>query len=398
MPHLKYYPVLYLFFLLFFDVNSSNIFGQSCNNDSVNIYVPQTLNLLKINGEWHSYYELQLTNCSGSAIRLQKINVISIIDSSVLFSSQEIDLQKRCKKKDFSKNDTTSFQLMLGNSAIFYIELKLPNRQVTKISHLIYFEVLDKAEPKEISKQSSSTKCSFDNQIIVGRPLSSGNWAAIYEPFWENGHRRVIYSNHGKHHIPGRYAIDLIKIKSNGKYANNDEDVVDNWFGYSAEVLCVADGVVSSIRNDFSENSTISGLPEYSPEMATGNYISIKIGDNQFAFYEHLKPNSIKVTIGQKIKKGEVIAALGFTGQTTGPHLHFHIADSDDPLYAEGIPFVFDFFEFLGFYPDFTFLGKSAWISLLNQKQIVRKHERPMPNSVIKFIINKKNKSLVLDF
>jgi murein DD-endopeptidase MepM/ murein hydrolase activator NlpD len=124
---------------------------------------------------------------------------------------------------------------------------------------------------------------------------------------------------------------------------------------------------------------------KYTADQATGNYISIKIGNNQFAFYEHLKPKSIKVKIGQKVKKGEVIASLGFTGQTTGPHLHFHVADDDSPLGAEGIPFVFEAFEVLGSYKDFGNFGKSLWTPLNDLKQLIRKQEQPSPNSVIKF-------------
>lgn len=71
-----------------------------------------------------------------------------------------------------------------------------------------------------------------------------------------------------------------------------------------------------------------------------------------------MKPKSIKVKTGQKVKKGDAIASLGFTGQTTGPHLHFHEADADSPLGAEGIPFVFEQFEILGSYADFGILAK----------------------------------------
>jgi murein DD-endopeptidase len=104
--------------------------------------------------------------------------------------------------------------------------------------------------------------------------------------------------------------------------------------------------------------------------------------DNQFAFYEHLKPKSIKVKKGQTVKKGDVIASLGFTGQTTGPHLHFHVADTDSPLGAEGIPFVFETFEMLGAYSDFTQFGKALWTPI---NKSIRYQERPLPNCVIEF-------------
>ena len=97
-----------------------------------------------------------------------------------------------------------------------------------------------------------------------------------------------------------------MQIDSTGKYANGDENVVENYLGYGAQVLAVADGVVSSVRSDFSESTTLSEHPDYFAEDATGNYISLKIGNQQFAFYEHLQPKSILVKEGQEVKKGDV--------------------------------------------------------------------------------------------
>lgn len=83
--------------------------------------------------------------------------------------------------------------------------------------------------------------------------------------------------------------------------AGGNENIIKNWFGYSVDVMAVPDGIISSIKDDFSESLTLSEHPEYSPDKATENYISIKIGDEQSAFYEHLEPNSLKVKRHKKI-------------------------------------------------------------------------------------------------
>lgn len=164
-----------------------------------------------------------------------------------------------------------------------------------------------------------------------------------------------------------------------------DMDVVSNWFGFGEDILAVADGVVVSVHAGFIDSENIKSHPKYKADEATGNYISIDIGDGNFAFYEHLKANDIRVRKGQKVKKGDVIASLGFTGSSTGPHLHFHVANQDSPLGAEGVPFVFDRFVKLGGYSDFGDFGKKIWDPIQKSMDSLFVNERPSSNSVILF-------------
>ena len=373
----------YFFFTIIIALNTSNTSGQTFRQ-GLNVQIPDTLDFLSIDGNATAYYELYLTNCSTDTFKLKRLSISGINDSSILFTSQKQDLQNRYTKIGSAKKDTAMW-LSPGDTAVIYVELYLPKKQIPAIAHLLTFGIPGKENLGDFSIQTSTTKCSSNTQLVLGAPLKGSIWANVYHPSWERGHRRVIYTLNEKNRIPGRYAIDLIKINSGGKYATGDENLIRNWLGYGMDVLAVADGVVSSVRNDFSESLTISGHPDYTADKATGNYISLKIGADRFAFYEHLQPKSIRVKIGQKVKKGEVIASVGFTGQTTGPHLHFHVADNDSPLGAEGIPFVFEAFEVLGSYNDFGSFGKLPWIPLSDAKEIIRKQERPSPNSVIRF-------------
>ena len=372
-----------LFFAIVFALNISIVWAQPYR-ETLNVQLPSSLSLVNIDGKPTTYYELYLTNFSTDTFKIKKLSIVNIDASFIYLTIQNQELQNRFSRIGSDRSDTTMW-LTPGSTSVIYVELFLPKKTITEITHLITFEVTGQESLGELKIQTTATKCPSNTQLVLGAPLQDGTWTAVYDPSWQRGHRRVIYTLNGKARIPGRYAIDFIKIDSDGKYANGDENIIRNWLGYGVDVLAVADGVVSSVRDDFSESPTSSEHPEYSADKATGNYISIKIGDNQFAFYEHLKHNSIKVKVGQKVKKGDVIASLGYTGQTTGPHLHFHVADTDSPLGAEGIAFVFEQFEFLGSYEDFGKFGKTTWTQINDLKQLNRNEERPKPNAVIKF-------------
>ena len=55
-----------------------------------------------------------------------------------------------------------------------------------------------------------------------------------------------------------------------------------------------------------------------------GNYVTINHGDGFSSSYLHMLEN-LQVSVGQKVKAGQVIGYMGSTGMSTGPHLHFTI-------------------------------------------------------------------------
>ena len=56
---------------------------------------------------------------------------------------------------------------------------------------------------------------------------------------------------------------------------------------------------------------------------AYGKMIAINHGNGVLTYYGHC--SALYANVGKKVNQGEVIAAVGSTGNSTGPHLHFEI-------------------------------------------------------------------------
>jgi murein DD-endopeptidase MepM/ murein hydrolase activator NlpD len=122
-------------------------------------------------------------------------------------------------------------------------------------------------------------------------------------------------------------------------------------------VLAAADGRVISSANDRQEDS--SAMQRHNetqeayfarlqkeqgerlakgPTAITGNYVMIDHGKNEYSLYAHLQPGSVGIGVGDQVNAGDVIGKLGSSGNSTEPHLHFHVCDKPDPLMCAGIP------------------------------------------------------------
>ena len=113
----------------------------------------------------------------------------------------------------------------------------------------------------------------------------------------------------------------------------------------------MAVGTVIAVRNDYPESRSLKN-PRHPLGEGSGNFVSLGAGDGRYAHYEHLRPGGIRVHPGERARRGQVIAALGLSGDSTGPRLHFHVSDGSTPLAGEGLPFVTTATMYLGDYPN----------------------------------------------
>jgi murein DD-endopeptidase MepM/ murein hydrolase activator NlpD len=350
---------------------------------SFDMQVPASPTPVIVNGSPRLVFELHLTNFAREPLRLQRLTILDPKLGPTVAEFHVDTLAQRLAHAGAKSTTKDPLTILPGARAVVYLELDLAVGRA----------VLATLVPRVQYARSGTTETVDGAEVpvreakppVLGPPLRGGPWAAVYHPSWERGHRRVLYAVNGRARIPGRFAIDWIKLDAKGRQTRDGHDRVADWLGYGADVLAVADAVVAATRDDVTESARLSTHPEHTLGDATGNYVALDLGGGSYAFYEHLKPGSVRVAPGQRVRRGQVIAALGFTGQSTGPHLHFHVADANSPLGAEGQPFVLDRFEVLGAYRDIGVLGKAPWVPLDRSAGATRIREMPAPNVVVRF-------------
>jgi hypothetical protein len=185
---------------------------------------------------------------------------------------------------------------------------------------------------------------------LIGPPLRGGPWLAANGPAAESGHRRALVPVEGMSAIAQRFAIDWLKVDDSTRSYVGDAARNETHYAEGNDALAIADGVVAATHDGVPENvpGITSRAVPITLETVGGNYVILDIGRGRYAFYAHLKPGSLRVRPGDRVRRGQVVGLVGNSGNSTEPHLHFHLMDGTSPLGAEGIPYVFDAFDVVG--------------------------------------------------
>jgi len=194
----------------------------------------------------------------------------------------------------------------------------------------------NKSDSKKTSVQLQRT------QPFSGRLPFDGTWYVAAEHGYLDPHKRFLAE---------AYAYDFLQIGPNGKSYQRDGKANADYYAYGKKVLSSKDGTVVSVRGDMAENVPGETINTASPG---GNAVVVDHGNNQFGYYAHLKPFTVTVKPGTKVKAGDVLGEVGNSGDSAAPHLHFHVMTNADPAQGDGIPVVFDAWkaQSYGRFPD----------------------------------------------
>ena len=345
---------------------------------SLDLAVPAGVARFQQSGRMQLTHELHLTNFQQGDVSIRAVAVRD--ERGVELTRYEgAELARRMTRPGLRNDHATPEVVAPGMRAIVHFWFTIPRtiELSARLTHVVDVDVV-RAGVTTSTQVTGGASGITTTASEIGAPLRGGPWVAIYDPLLKGGHRTAVYTIAGRARIPGRFAIDFIAHPDSGVLpAKRAADAN----GFGAEVLAVADGTIA-IAVDGVVDAT---PPPITLELAPGNHIAIDIGGGRFAFYEHLQMGSVRVKVGDRVVRGQVIARLGSSGSSSiGPHLHFHVADAASTLAAEGAPFLFNQFADVGKFASLNgLLSGERWLPAGSAR--THRNDRPDPVSVIHF-------------
>lgn len=299
-------------------------------------------------------YELFLNNVSQSEMNLEKVEIIDAEKKSVVKVLSGKGLADLLLKYDKTKTSL----LKAGQNVVLFVNAEFDNASdcPNQMAYRITYKTLD-FDKHSVSKVVDYNGCKVNKKpvVVISPPFKGGKWIAFGGYAGVAGHRRAIFGIDNNRYCAQRFAIDWISLDKDNYSVKGDSSKVENSSCYGQSLYAVADGTVVGVNQGFENQApykTVTGKDRIN--YPGGNSIVIDIGKGTplYAFYAHLKPGSIKIKKGDLVTKGQEIAQLGNTGNTSGPHLHFHVVDNPHILGSNGVPYVFDKFTVVGEVPD----------------------------------------------
>jgi peptidase M23-like protein len=192
------------------------------------------------------------------------------------------------------------------------------------------------------------TGLDLSQAVIVDFPLR-GECVAINTPA-----QRV--PSHGTDYFGQRYAYDFVQMDERGRFQRNGLArhllrtlPVTEFYCWEQRVYSAFAGRVVSVGDWWPDRMRVNAFAElwrarfkakdvegsdFRPLL--GNFVMIE-GAPGVAVYAHLRSGSVSCQVGRDVAAGAQIGVIGNSGNSTMPHLHFHLMDRADPQRANGV-------------------------------------------------------------
>lgn len=166
--------------------------------------------------------------------------------------------------------------------------------------------------PQEQNAVAPSKRLSYETKTALQLPFG-GFWSV----FWGG---RTLAENYHAAYPDQRFAYDFVVERGGSSHRGNGTQLSD-YYCFGRPVYAPGAGVIVE---------AVSSLPDQAigasdAENALGNYVVIDHQNGEFSFLAHLRQGSVTVAPGETVAAGEPIGRCGNSGNTSEPHLHYHM-------------------------------------------------------------------------
>lgn len=359
--------VLFTMFL-FFSCSKESSTPEATVSMSV---VTQVIPFKSTDGIYNIAYHIKLSNFQLEGLELIKAEILNNDDQSILRTYADSTLAANFKAA--SDPLPTQQELYDGTEKLpnpyLLVWLRVdPSKIPSTILHRMTFKETS-GSLRQITVENI-TSVSNTSPIVIASPVKGEYWYVQGTTTDDPAHFAGIASLKGHTTCDGLFAVDMLLFNSAGQYFANTGMQNEDHFCYGQDLYAVADGIVVTAR-DIYQDTPVGQLehPNMLYEHYCGNEVVIDIGNGNFADYTHLKPGSVNVKVGDVVKKGDIVAKIGNSGASSGPHLHFEICCSNPPWHTYGVPYVID--KFVLYYSQSTGVTNLTFTNTLYENRSV---------------------------
>jgi hypothetical protein len=289
---------------------------------------------------YHVVYEVTLENFTGDRIAIDRVEVLNARSGVVDAAFDAAEVAKRLVVRDRSNVPGTLGASQVG---IVYLHVIYPQRD--EIPRALEHRLTTTSQKEgTLSATAARTPVAEATNLAFAAPLRGHRLIAGDGCCDSIRHVRATLAVNGSAFTAQRFAIDWEQLDEQGRIYVGDREKPESYVIYAKPVYAVADAqVIAAI--DGMPDSPIGVLPNTTVDKADGNHVVLDLGDGRYALYAHLKPRSVRVYKGQFVRRGDVLGLVGTSGNSSEPHLHFHVTDGPSPLMSNGVPYLLQKFS-----------------------------------------------------
>jgi hypothetical protein len=313
-------------------------------------------------GRWHTVYEVQLANVTSLGWNVRSVRIRAARGKRRIVASWSGSRVADVLISSATSQSTR--QIAPGQTAVLHLQFTRPTRQAIPRAIVEQLTLVNAKPagggPPNAIETSPAAALVQRPAAVLGPPLQGDRWVAADGCCTARRHVFATQAYDNGLFTSQRFAIDWERLDAQGRLWTGNPKVLTNWPGYGAPVLAVANGTV--VR-------AIDGLPDQVPGAlpqnisiadADGNAVFLRLRGGGIVFYAHMIPGSLRVKVGERVRRGQVIGLVGNSGNSSAPHLHLHVVDRDAIAAANGLPYVFN---------RFTITGKIASTAAFNHAE-----------------------------